>query len=77
MSLRCQGVRALFTRASAGEPEMKEILVTGAAGFIGMHTTEFLLARGDAVVGLDNLNSYYEPSLKEARLAKIRSDELK
>jgi len=52
---------------------MKKILVTGAAGFIGMHTTEFLLARGDAVVGLDNLNSYYEPSLKEARLAKIRS----
>jgi UDP-glucuronate 4-epimerase len=52
---------------------MKKILVTGAAGFIGMHTTEFLLARGDAVVGLDNLNSYYDPSLKEARLAKIRS----
>ena len=52
---------------------MKKILVTGAAGFIGMHTAEFLLARGDAVVGLDNLNSYYDPSLKEARLAKIRS----
>ncbi len=52
---------------------MKKILVTGAAGFIGMHTTEFLLSRGDTVVGLDNLNSYYDPTLKEARLAKIRS----
>ncbi|MFM8630889.1 MAG: NAD-dependent epimerase/dehydratase family protein, partial [Betaproteobacteria bacterium] len=37
---------------------MKKILVTGAAGFIGMHTTEALLARGDKVVGLDNLNPY-------------------
>jgi UDP-glucuronate 4-epimerase len=52
---------------------MKKILVTGAAGFIGMHTTEFLLNRGDAVVGLDNLNAYYDPSLKDARLAKLRS----
>jgi UDP-glucuronate 4-epimerase len=52
---------------------MKKILVTGAAGFIGMHTTEHLLARGDAVVGLDNLNHYYDPTLKEARLAKLRS----
>ncbi len=52
---------------------MKKILVTGAAGFIGMHTTEFLLNRGDSVVGLDNLNAYYDPTLKDARLAKIRS----
>ncbi|MBU3725092.1 MAG: SDR family NAD(P)-dependent oxidoreductase [Burkholderiaceae bacterium] len=52
---------------------MKKILVTGAAGFIGMHTTEFLLNRGDAVVGIDNLNAYYDPSLKEARLAKLRA----
>lgn len=51
---------------------MKKILVTGAAGFIGMHTTAFLLNRGDAVVGLDNLNAYYDPSLKEARLARLR-----
>ncbi|HAY09863.1 MAG TPA: protein CapI, partial [Thauera sp.] len=48
-----------------------KILVTGAAGFIGMHTTERLLARGDQVVGLDNLNDYYDPSLKEARLARL------
>ncbi|HNF77167.1 MAG TPA: NAD-dependent epimerase/dehydratase family protein, partial [Thauera aminoaromatica] len=38
-----------------------KILVTGAAGFIGMHTTLRLLARGDEVVGLDNLNDYYDP----------------
>ncbi len=48
-----------------------KILVTGAAGFIGMHTSERLLARGDQVVGLDNLNDYYDPTLKEARLARL------
>ena len=47
------------------------ILVTGAAGFIGYHVAERLLARGDEVVGLDNLNPYYDPSLKEARLARL------
>ena len=45
------------------------ILVTGSAGFIGFHTARRLLDRGDEVVGLDNLNAYYDPSLKEARLA--------
>jgi UDP-glucuronate 4-epimerase len=48
-----------------------KILVTGAAGFIGMSTTLPLLARGDEVVGIDNLNDYYEVSLKEARLARL------
>jgi UDP-glucuronate 4-epimerase len=48
-----------------------KILVTGAAGFIGMHTSERLLARGDEVLGLDNLNDYYDPTLKEARLARL------
>jgi UDP-glucuronate 4-epimerase len=48
------------------------ILVTGAAGFIGYHTCERLLARGDTVVGFDNLNAYYDPRLKEARLARLR-----
>ena len=49
------------------------ILVTGAAGFIGFHLCERLLARGDTVVGLDNLNAYYDVSLKQARLAKLRA----
>jgi UDP-glucuronate 4-epimerase len=48
-----------------------KILVTGAAGFIGMHVSERLLARGDHVVGLDNLNAYYDPQLKRDRLARL------
>lgn len=48
-----------------------DILVTGAAGFIGYHVCEALLARGDRVVGLDNMNDYYDVSLKEARLAQL------
>jgi UDP-glucuronate 4-epimerase len=48
------------------------ILVTGAAGFIGSTLSLRLLARGDRVVGLDNLNDYYDVSLKEARLARLR-----
>ena len=48
-----------------------KILVTGAAGFIGMHTCLRLLARGDEVIGIDNLNDYYEVSLKEARLKQL------
>ncbi|TIM73015.1 MAG: NAD-dependent epimerase/dehydratase family protein [Mesorhizobium sp.] len=45
------------------------ILVTGAAGFIGSHVCERLLARGDAVVGVDSMNAYYDPALKAARLS--------
>jgi UDP-glucuronate 4-epimerase len=48
------------------------ILVTGAAGFIGYHVTRKLLERGDEVVGIDNLNDYYDPSLKESRLAMLK-----
>ena len=47
------------------------ILVTGAAGFIGSSLSERLLARGDEVLGYDNVNAYYDPSLKEARLARL------
>jgi UDP-glucuronate 4-epimerase len=48
------------------------LLLTGAAGFIGMHTAQRLLARGDEVVGLDNLNDYYDVTLKQARLARLQ-----
>jgi len=48
-----------------------KILVTGAAGFIGSHTAQRLLARGYQVVGLDNLNEYYDVTLKQARLARL------
>jgi len=47
------------------------ILVTGAAGFIGYHVAERLLARGETVVGIDNLNDYYDPRLKRARLGRL------
>ena len=47
------------------------ILVTGAAGFIGYHVARRLLREGHTVVGLDNLNAYYDPALKEARLARL------
>ncbi len=50
---------------------MAKILVTGAAGFIGYHTSERLLARGDEVVGLDCVNDYYDPTLKESRIARL------
>jgi UDP-glucuronate 4-epimerase len=47
------------------------VLVTGAAGFIGSHLSEALLARGDSVIGLDNVNAYYDPALKEHRLTRL------
>jgi UDP-glucuronate 4-epimerase len=47
------------------------ILVTGAAGFIGYHVTQQLLAEGEQVLGIDNLNSYYDPALKQARLERL------
>ena len=49
------------------------ILVTGAAGFIGFHVANALLERGERVVGIDNLNEYYDVRLKEARLARLRA----
>ena len=49
------------------------ILLTGVAGFIGFHVAKALLARGDRVLGVDNLNDYYDVSLKEARVARLRA----
>ena len=51
-----------------------KILVTGAAGFIGFHVTQRLLSAGRAVVGLDSVNDYYDPKLKEARLDLLKRD---
>lgn len=50
---------------------MTTILVTGAAGFIGFHTSKELLERGDKVIGIDNLNNYYDPLLKMSRLEQL------
>ena len=50
------------------------VLVTGAAGFIGMHTARALLARGATVVGVDNFDPYYDVTLKEARLATLAGE---
>ena len=48
---------------------MKRVLITGAAGFIGSHLADRLLARGDAVIGFDNFNDYYDPAIKRANVA--------
>ena len=50
-----------------------KILVTGTAGFIGSHVARKLLARGDEVIGVDNLNDYYDVGLKKARLARVQA----
>lgn len=61
-------------RQNGGSPGrvMMTVLVTGAAGFIGYHVAEALIARGEQVIGIDDLNAYYTPVLKEARLARLR-----
>ena len=55
------------------QPHTRVVLVTGAAGFIGYHLANRLLADGDRVVGIDNLNEYYDVSLKTARLARLEA----
>jgi UDP-glucuronate 4-epimerase len=57
------------------EKDSMPILVTGVAGFIGFHLAERLLAEGRRVVGLDNLNDYYDPTLKVARLERLEANE--
>ncbi len=57
------------------ESRRRRVLVTGAAGFIGMHAAAALLARGDEVVGVDDLDPYYDVALKEARLAELAGRE--
>ena len=57
---------------STGFASIMKILVTGAAGFIGMYVARLLLERGDEVVGLDNLNEYYDVNLKKSRLALLQ-----
>src|SRR3954452_21792549 len=52
-----------------------QVLVTGVAGFIGFHVARYLLERGDTVIGIDNLNTYYDVQLKEARLARLTGHE--
>ncbi|MEI2386955.1 NAD-dependent epimerase [Breoghania sp. JC706] len=54
---------------------MARVLVTGSAGFIGYHVAKRLLSTGETVIGLDNLNGYYDPALKEARLARLKASD--
>ena len=49
------------------------VLITGAAGFIGFHLSHRLLERGTAVLGFDNVNPYYDPALKRARLKQLQA----
>ena len=51
-----------------------DVLLTGTAGFIGFHAAKHLLAEGHKVIGVDNINDYYAPALKQARLAKLNQD---
>src|SRR3546814_11949081 len=68
-----RSLRSPFILAShpPNQDTAMRILVTSAAGFIGSKLSERLLARGDEVLGYDNLNDYYDPRLKEARLARL------
>ena len=63
--------RAGIAGGSSGGASAVTILLTGVAGFIGYHVAEALLARGERVFGVDNLNAYYDVRLKQARLARL------
>lgn len=62
-------------QAPSRDVQKAPVMVTGAAGFIGFHVARALLARGAAVVGVDSLNPYYDPALKQARLAELARHE--
>ena len=74
---RLGGAVARQASARAGQPAQQErgvtVLVTGVAGFIGYHVADALLARGERVLGLDNLNAYYDVRLKQARLDRLET----
>jgi UDP-glucuronate 4-epimerase len=57
--------------------DLKKILITGAAGFIGYHLSQRLLKEGYEIYGIDNLNSYYDPTLKQARLVQLQASNFK
>ena len=58
--------------ASMIESKAKRVLVTGVAGFIGSHVADFLMSRGDSVIGIDEINDYYDVSLKMSNIAMLR-----
>src|SRR5580692_6613558 len=60
-------------RGPFGGPPAVTILLTGAAGFIGYHVSEALLVRGERVIGVDDLNPYYDVRLKQARLDRLKA----
>ena len=67
-------MRPLCGPGSAGQDsKIVTVIVTGAAGFIGMHLSERLLDRGERVIGVDNFTPYYDPALKEARAARLQA----
>src|SRR5690606_25952678 len=69
-SARCRATASTVASETGGHPDMR-ILVTGAAGFIGSHLSQRLVERGDEVLGYDDLNPYYDPTLKQARLERL------
>src|SRR5262249_20356544 len=73
LSIACLGVSpdGASVRHRDGALKQRRILVTGAAGFIGFHTCSRLIAAGARVLGLDDLNTYYDLTLKQARLARL------
>src|SRR5258706_240036 len=63
------------TKGGSGSDGKMIFLVTGSAGFIGFHVAQYLLDHGEQVIGIDNLNPYYDVALKQARLARLEGRE--